>query len=218
MIPLLDRRLGIRGRLQALQDGVGILALVPAALARLGDGQSVDVGLAAVELAAAFGMTIAVVRDLRDGGERHGVGWTGILSGIVLLADGGFRVAHGHRPFNPQIVVGVLLLVLGVLRPTLAARMEARRRIRLYGGRVRARLTPLRAFDVAWADVTALEMTEGRIRLRTQRSGYTIRLRHYLNAAQIRAALVAAARAAGVAVRGARHEAPDIADRGSLEA
>lgn len=99
-IQLDDLRLRAVGRLSEAQDLFSIIVLVPAALARIRTGQSVDVGIAVVELAAIALAVGAAARELRrEGLQLHLVGalFQGILDRSILVRLGR-RTLNAMRP------------------------------------------------------------------------------------------------------------------------
>jgi hypothetical protein len=198
-VVLEDRVLAAARNLQAVQDVLSLVVLVPAAWARIGGGHPLMLGLAALEVVAIVLAVLSMARQLL--GRSHGsagVEWLNVFFGVVLLLEYGSRRLSGGKAIDPALVTGLLVLALA-FSPVLR-RFRARRRCMTMDDEgIRVRKSMLRRMKVRWADLASIE-ERGRTVWFVGRRGRrrSLSLRRYRNAHEIRDALARGATAMSV--------------------
>jgi hypothetical protein len=149
------RRMGVR--FQLIQDVVGVIVLVPAALARIGAGSVSYKVLGALEIAVIAIAVLAAIRDLRssDDGKEDGVDYTNLMVGAALLVEWVVSVSSGRKWFSPTLVVALTSLFLAWFRPWLQHRAGPPR-IELDDEGIVTRFSALRRFAIQWVQISRI--------------------------------------------------------------
>ena len=197
VVPLRSRRMERAETMMAALDGVSALNLALEGRERLARGGGAAV-LGWAELAVAAVLLVTAIAMLR--GRRHLGRWVSGLAGIVLLLDGLSRTygPKGH-PSWALTLNGVVLLVLVLLAPRLAARREALRVLRLDGDGISYRRNRFRRFAVSRAEIAGIAIDDRSAVVRRRQGGERrIDLADLHNRDEAEAALRAWAAAHGV--------------------
>jgi hypothetical protein len=200
------RRLGLWW--QKFQHALGGVPLLIAGVHRLrtpgGEGDL----LAIAEIAVAAVLLVLLARDLRseaatlrapapDAPHAHasahahgGPDWFDVVAGALLILEAVHSVHPGGKPFyaRPAFLAGVATGMVGLFHARLARLKWKRREIHIDETGVRARTSRFRHFNVTWAEIRDIRITDKAIVLDTATGAYKIPLRLYRNAAEIRAA------------------------------
>ena len=201
VIYLVDRRLKLLNKYEAVQQGAAAVILISAGYDRLQAAtQAHRLFSAALIVAGALLLWIAV-REIR-GHESSHPGLLNFAAGVALLTEWGVSVAEGGKIFKPTLVMGILSLGLWLLHRPIQRRRRNRRILRMDADGLSFWLNPIRRFRVRWAELAWISVQPAEIRLR-RRSGrqHRIPLRRLENAPEVSAAVVSASRDAGVESR-----------------
>ncbi len=203
IVYLADRRRDLAERIQLFQDVLGVVVLVPAALARLRGTHPLETVLAVVELAAAATLVVSAVRELREelGHEQEArISVSGLSGGVVLLIESAVTILGGGKVLSPALLTAVVMIVLALLNPRMVRRRRERRALRLTAEGIELRRSRFRPrVRLPWHEVRSVRSEPGRLLIEgTDGRLRTIALRRYANAEEIRRALLEAARENGL--------------------
>jgi hypothetical protein len=160
--------------------------------------------VAGAALAIAVIRGIVALRQNRDA-SSSGVSLIGVFGGLATVAEGIHRLhtaqfTFGHKHF----ALGVVTTFAGLLTTGVALMMEKlehRRALTIGDDVVRMRLNRFRQFNVPWADITELRLSEKEARLvRSGGKPGVVPLGRLVNREEVSEALVQAAEARGIRV------------------
>jgi hypothetical protein len=193
-IPLHDRRKLMVERFQLIQDLFGIILLAPACWARLQAHGLLTHALGFAEVAAIAFAFFAGIRDLRSHSEPdNSVDLTNLSLGIVLLLEYFFSLSAGHKRFSPLLLTALTGFFLAFFKPWMGSRVQHRRRsIRIDEEGVHVRLARFRKWSIGRHELRNVEAHDDALIFHL-RDGSTreIKLRRYLNAEEVRTAVLA---------------------------
>lgn len=202
-IQLDDRRQKAGAWWQRFQHVVGGAPLLRAGIARVRvPGGHGDV-LAWCEIIVATVLLAIFVRDLQAEAraqlaktkpEVHhvhiGPEWFDVAAGVLLILEAVHTTHPGGKPLYAHALfwIGVATLITGAAHGVLASRRSKRRYIELDAAGVRARLSRFRSFDIAWSEISDVQLRDDEITLITKGRKRDIPLGRYGNAEEIRKA------------------------------
>lgn len=200
VVPLEDRRLTQYGRLEAAQHGLGAAFLAAAAARRLQGSSAAERWFACALLLTCALLLWAAVRELRGVATAHG-GWLSLAAGVVFSVEWADAWSGGGKLVQPALVLAVLSLLQFALYVPMQRIQTRRRRLRVDGEGVSFRLSPLRRFELRWAEVSHVQVEGAEVRFRCHDGRERrIPLRRLANAAEVADAVVRTSRRAGVHV------------------
>lgn len=147
---------------------------------------------------------IIALRQNRDASSA-GVSMIGVFGGLATVAEGMHKLhtaqfTFGHKHF----ALGVVTIFAGLLTIGVALmmeRLEHRRALTIGDDAVRMRLNRFRQFNVPWADITELRLSEKEARLvRSGGKPGVVPLGRLVNREEVSEALIQAAEARGIRI------------------
>jgi hypothetical protein len=202
-IRLDDKRRNLALWWQKVQNVVGGAPLLMAGIHRVSaPGGSGDV-LALAEIVVATVLLVLFARDVRAEARarlskvarapRHesiSPEWFDVVAGMLLILEAVHSTHPGGKPLlhHALLYLGAATVASGLASGLLADRLSKRRYIQLDDEGVHARFTRFRKFEVAWREVSDVQLRDDAIVIVSGGEQKLIPLRRYANASEIRAA------------------------------
>ena len=186
-----DRRRAAALRVQLFQQMASVVVLAPAALHRVRSHAPFLIALGAVEVVAIALASAVALRDLRGrGAPFRRFDPLNALVGTILLVEYAVSLSGGGKRFTPTLLTALAYWALTLLGPHLQERSRRRRRLTIDEDRITVRVSRLRTFRIAWADVGGIVGQDRSLRF-TMKDGSqrTLSLGRYGNRDEIRSAV-----------------------------